>query len=136
MMWMILQAEEAEDWVIATGKTTTIRDFVKMAFSHVGIELEFIGKGLEEKAIIASCENSNYQLEIGKEILSIDSRYFRPTEVDLLIGDPTKAKTKLGWKLEYDLPALVEDMMKSDLVLMEKDRYLKKGGYKTLNYFE
>ena len=136
MMWMILQAEEAEDWVIATGKTTTIRDFVKMAFSHVGIELEFIGKGLEEKAIIASCENSNYQLEIGKEILSIDSRYFRPTEVDLLIGDPTKAKTKLGWKLEYDLPALVEDMMKSDLVLMEKDLYLKKGGYKTLNYFE
>jgi GDPmannose 4,6-dehydratase len=136
MMWMILQAEEAEDWVIATGKTTTIRDFVKMAFSHVGIELEFIGKGLEEKAIIASCKNSNYQLEIGKEILSIDSRYFRPTEVDLLIGDPSKAKTKLGWKLEYDLPALVEDMMKSDLVLMEKDLYLKKGGYKTLNYFE
>tara|TARA_B110000027_G_C16098089_1_gene291742 strand:- start:593 stop:1705 length:1113 start_codon:yes stop_codon:yes gene_type:complete len=136
MMWMILQAEEAEDWVIATGKTTTIRDFVKMAFSHVGIELEFIGKGLEEKAIIASCKNSNYQLEIGKEILSIDSRYFRPTEVDLLIGDPTKAKTKLGWKLEYDLPALVEDMMKSDLVLMEKDLFLKKGGYKTLNYFE
>jgi GDPmannose 4,6-dehydratase len=136
MMWMILQAEEAEDWVIATGKTTTIRDFVKMAFSHVGIELEFIGKGLEEKAIIVSCENSNYQLEIGKEILSIDSRYFRPTEVDLLIGDPSKAKTKLGWKLEYDLPALVEDMMKSDLVLMEKDLYLKKGGYKTLNYFE
>ena len=136
MMWMILQADEAEDWVIATGKTTTIRDFVKMAFSHVGIELEFIGKGLEEKAIIASCKNSNYQLEIGKEILSIDSRYFRPTEVDLLIGDPSKAKTKLGWKLEYDLPALVEDMMKSDLVLMEKDLYLKKGGYKTLNYFE
>ena len=136
MMWMILQAEEAEDWVIATGKTTTIRDFVKMAFSHVGIELEFIGKGLEEKAIIASCKNSNYQLEIGKEILSIDSKYFRPTEVDLLIGDPSKAKTKLGWKLEYDLPALVEDMMKSDLVLMEKDLYLKKGGYKTLNYFE
>ena len=136
MMWMILQAEEAEDWVIATGKTTTIRDFVKMAFSHVGIELDFVGKGLEEKAIIVSCENSNYQLEIGKEILSIDSRYFRPTEVDLLIGDPTKAKTKLGWKLEYDLPALVEDMMKSDLVLMKKDLYLKKGGYKTLNYFE
>jgi len=136
MMWMILQAEEAEDWVIATGKTTTIRDFVKMAFSHVGIELDFVGKGLEEKAFVTSCTNSMYQLEIGKEILSIDSRYFRPTEVDLLIGDPTKAKTKLGWKLEYDLPALVEDMMKSDLVLMEKDLYLKKGGYKTLNYFE
>jgi len=136
MMWMILQAEEAEDWVIATGKTTTIRDFVRMAFSHVGIELDFVGEGLEEKAIVTSCTNSMYQLEIGKEILSIDSRYFRPTEVDLLIGDPTKAKTKLGWKLEYDLPALVEDMMKSDLVLMEKDQYLKKGGYKTLNYFE
>ena len=136
MMWMILQAEEAEDWVIASGKTTTIRDFVRMAFSHVGIDLEFSGKGSEEKAIIASCNNPNYQLEIGKEVLNIDAKYFRPTEVDLLIGDPTKAKTKLGWKLEYDLPALVKDMMDSDLKLMTKDQYLKKGGYETLNYFE
>ena len=136
MMWMILQAEEAEDWVIASGKTTSIRDFVRMAFAHVGIEIEFSGKGLQEKAIISKCNNVNYQLEIGKEVLSIDSKYFRPTEVDMLIGDPTKAKTKLGWKLEYDLKALVKDMMDSDLKLMTKDQYLKKGGYETLNYFE
>ena len=136
VMWMILQAEKAEDWVIATGKTTTIRDFVKMAFSHVGIVLKFTGQGIEEKAFIAECKSPKFQLEIGKEILSIDAKYFRPTEVDLLKGDPTKAKTKLGWKLEYDLPALVKDMMKSDLNLMTKDQYLKKGGYETLNYFE
>ena len=136
MMWMILQAEKAEDWVIATGKTTTIRDFVKMAFSHVGIELDFKGKGTEEKAIVIKCNNPDYQLEIGKEVLNVDPRYFRPTEVDLLVGDPTKAKTKLGWELEYDLPALVKDMMKSDLTLMKKDQYLRDGGYETLNYFE
>ena len=136
MMWMILQADKAEDWVIATGTTTTIRDFVKMSFLHIGIELEFKGIGLNEKALVKSCNNKNYQLEIGKEVLSIDPKYFRPTEVDLLIGDPTKAKTKLGWELEYDLPALIKDMMQSDLKLMTKDQYLKDGGYETLNYFE
>jgi GDPmannose 4,6-dehydratase len=136
MMWMILQAEEAEDWVIATGTTTTIRDFVKMAFSYIGIELEFTGKGINEKATIFKCNNPSYQLEIGKEILSIDPKYFRPTEVDLLVGDPTKAKTKLGWELEYDLPALIKDMMDSDLNLMNKYQYLKEGGYYTNNYFE
>ena len=136
MMWMILQAEEAEDWVIATGTTTTIRDFVKMAFSHIGIELEFTGKGINEKATIFKCNNPSYQLEIGKEILRIDPTYYRPTEVDLLVGDPTKAKTKLGWELEYDLPALVKDMMQSDISLMTKDQYLRDGGYETLNYFE
>ena len=136
MMWMILQAEEAEDWVIATGKTTTIRDFVKMAFNHVGITLEFKGEGLEEKAYIANCSNSDFQLEIGKEVLAIDPKYFRPTEVDLLIGDPSKAKNKLGWEPVIQLPELVEDMMRSDLKLMQKDHYLKEGGYETLNYFE
>ena len=136
MMWMILQADKAEDWVIATGTTTTIRDFVKMAFSHIGIELEFKGIGLNEKAFVKACNNIKYQLEIGKEVLSIDPKYFRPTEVDLLIGDPTKAKTKLGWELEYDLPALIKDMMQSDLKLMTKDQYLRDGGYETLNYFE
>jgi GDPmannose 4,6-dehydratase len=136
MMWMILQADEAEDWVIATGRTTTIRDFVKMAFLHVGVELEFKGSGVNEKAVIKNCNNEKYQLEIGKEILNIDPKYFRPTEVDLLIGDATKAKTKLGWELEYDLPALIKDMMQSDLKLMKKDQYLKDGGYETLNYFE
>ena len=136
MMWMILQAEEAEDWVIATGKTTTVRDFVKMAFEYVGIELDFKGKGVEEKAFVKSCSNPDYQLEAGKEILSIDSKYFRPTEVDLLIGDASKAKQKLGWVPKYDLRDLINEMMKSDLKLMKKDQYLKEGGFTILNYFE
>ncbi|MEZ7505868.1 GDP-mannose 4,6-dehydratase [Flavobacterium sp. Arc2] len=136
MMWMILQADEAEDWVIATGKTTPVRDFVRMSFAEVGIELEFVGEGINEKGFVKACNNPEFQLEIGKEILAVDPKYFRPTEVDLLIGDPTKAKTKLGWECKYDLPALVKDMMQSDLKLMQKDQYLKDGGYTTLNYFE
>lgn len=136
MMWMILQADEPEDWVIATGKTTTVRDFVKMSFDEVGIELEFKGEGVDEKGYVKACHNPEYQLEIGKEILAVDPKYFRPTEVDLLIGDPTKAKTKLGWVPEYDLQALIKDMMQSDIKLMQKEQYLKEGGYRILNYFE
>jgi len=136
MMWMILQAEQPEDWVIATGKTTTVRDFVRMSFSEVGIELEFTGAGVNEKAVVSKCNNPDFQLEIGKEVLSVDPTYFRPTEVDLLIGDPTKAKEKLGWVPEYNLFSLVKDMMDSDLKLMLKQQFLKKGGYHTLNYFE
>jgi GDPmannose 4,6-dehydratase len=136
MMWMILQADEAEDWVIATGKTTTVRDFVKMSFAEVGIELEFKGSGEEEKGYVVSCSNPKYQIEIGKEILAVDPKYFRPTEVDLLIGDPTKANEKLGWIPEYDLQTLVKDMMQADLKLMNKDQYLKDGGFTILNYFE
>jgi len=136
MMWMILQADEAEDWVIATGKTTTVRDFVRMAFSYVGITVEFKGEGVEERGYIASCSNPEYQLEIGREVVAVDPAYFRPTEVDLLLGDPTKAETKLGWKREYQLEELVNDMMQSDLKLMTKDQYLKDGGYTTMNYFE
>ncbi|MFV8341109.1 GDP-mannose 4,6-dehydratase [Flavobacterium sp. XS2P39] len=136
MMWMILQADEAEDWVIATGKTTPVRDFVRMSFAEVGVELEFKGEGADEKGYVKACTNPEFQLEIGKEVLAVDPKYFRPTEVDLLIGDPTKAQTKLGWECKYDLPALVKDMMQSDLKLMQKDQYLKDGGYKTLNYFE
>jgi GDPmannose 4,6-dehydratase len=154
MMWMILQADEAEDWVIATGKTTTVRDFVKMAFAETGIGLRFEGEGVNERGIIDSIDvekhqevmtnasngqwiTDNEQLpEMGKEILVVDPKYFRPTEVDLLIGDPTKARTKLGWECKYDLAALVKDMMQSDLKLMQKDQYLKDGGYQTLNYFE
>ncbi|GAA4273218.1 GDP-mannose 4,6-dehydratase [Aquimarina gracilis] len=136
MMWMILQADKPEDWVIATGKTTPVRDFVRMSFAEAGIELEFKGEGVNEKAYIAKCNNPEYQLEIGKEILNVDPKYFRPTEVDLLIGDPTKAKKKLGWTLKYDLPDLVKDMMQSDLKLMKKDQFLQNGGYTTLNYFE
>ena len=136
MMWMILQAEKPEDWVIATGKTTTVREFVQLAFKEVGIELEFKGMGINEKGTIKKCNNPLFQIETGKEVLSIDSNYFRPTEVDLLIGDPTKAKEKLGWVPEYDLASLVKDMMQSDVKLMQKDQYLKNGGYTALNYFE
>tara|TARA_B110000971_G_scaffold152793_1_gene155987 strand:+ start:445 stop:1572 length:1128 start_codon:yes stop_codon:yes gene_type:complete len=136
MMWMILQAEEPEDWVIATGKTTSVRDFVQMAFNEVGIELEFTGKGVNEKASVVKCNNPAFKIEIGKEVLSIDPSYFRPTEVDLLIGDPTKAKTKLGWVPEHDLFSLVKDMMQSDIKSMQKNQYLKKGGYSSLNYFD
>ena len=136
MMWMILQAEEAEDWVIATGKTTTIRDFVKMAFSYLGITLIFKGRGINEKAFVKECSNSNYKLEIGKEVLNIDPKYFRPTEVDLLIGDARKAKDKLGWEPEIKLKELFEDMMISDIKLMKKDLFLRDSGFNTPNYYE
>ncbi|MDA7707916.1 GDP-mannose 4,6-dehydratase [Flavobacteriaceae bacterium] len=129
MMWMILQAEQPQDWVIATGKTTTVREFVRMSFIELGIELEFTGVGVKEKATVSKCNNPEFQLEIGKEVLSIDPTYFRPTEVDLLIGDPSKAKNKLGWVPEHDLPSLVKDMMVSDVKLMRKQQYLKEGGY-------
>ena len=136
MMWMILQADQPEDWVIATGKTTPVRDFVRMAFKEVGIELEFKGTGVDEKAYVKACTDPKYSLEIGKEVLAVDPKYFRPTEVDLLIGDPTKANTKLGWKPEYELEDLVKDMMQGDLKLMQKEHYLKEGGYRIMNYFE
>jgi len=136
MMWMILQADEAEDWVIATGKTTSVRDFVKMSFAEVGIVLDFIGKGAEERAVVRSCNNSEYQIEVGTEVLSVDPKYYRPTEVDLLIGDPTKANIKLGWTPEFDLKSLVKDMMSGDIKLMKQDQYLKDGGFKTINLFE
>ena len=136
MMWMILQAEQPEDWVIATGKTTTVRDFVRMSFAEVGIELEFKGLGVNEKAYVKSCNNLEYQLELGKEILVVDPKYFRPTEVDLLIGDPTKANTNLGWIPEHDLASLVNDMVSSDINLMKKQQYLKNGGYNIINHFE
>ncbi len=136
MMWMILQAEQPDDWVIATGVTTTVRDFVRMAFAEAGIELEFQGEGVNEKGYIKSCSSPSYQVPIGKEVVAVDPRYFRPTEVDLLIGDPTKAKEKLGWVPEYDLKALVKDMMQGDLKLMQRDRYLKDGGFRIMNYFE
>lgn len=147
MMWMILQAKEAEDWVIATGQTTMVRDFVKMAFAHIGVELEFRGSGESESGIVCSIDEAKYeqvvqnskfkiQSLIGKEVIAVDPRYFRPTEVDLLLGDPRKAEQKLGWKREYRLEELVSDMMASDLKLMTKDQYLKDGGYKIMNYYE
>jgi GDPmannose 4,6-dehydratase len=136
MMWMLMQAEKPQDWVIATGITTSVRDFVKLAFKEVGVELEFKGEGVYEKGYIKACNNPEYEIELGKEVIAVDSRYFRPTEVDLLIGDPSKAFKELGWKPEYDLKALINDMMVSDVKLMKKEQYLRKGGYQTLNYFE
>lgn len=135
-MWLILQQDKAEDYVIATGVTTTVRDFVRMSFAEVGIEIEFSGTAEQEVGRIKACNNPEFQVEIGTEVVKVDPRYYRPTEVELLIGDPTKSKTKLGWEPEYDLEGLVKDMMKSDVKLMKKDRYLKDGGYETLNYFE
>jgi GDPmannose 4,6-dehydratase len=136
MMWMILQADQPEDWVIATGVTTTVRDFVSMAFKQVGIELEFKGTGVDEKAYVKACSNKEFQLAIGKEVLSVDPTYFRPTEVDLLIGDPSKAKNKLGWVPEHDLASLVKDMMASDIELMQKDVILLKAGHEILKQAE
>ncbi|MDN5203111.1 GDP-mannose 4,6-dehydratase [Fulvivirgaceae bacterium BMA10] len=135
-MWLMLQQETPDDFVVATGITTTIRDFVKMSFQELGIELEFEGEGVNEVAKVAKCNNQEFQLEKGKVILAIDPKYFRPTEVELLIGDPTKAKEKLGWEPKYDLNALVKDMIWSDIELFKRDEYLKKGGHRILNYYE
>lgn len=114
-MWRILQQDTPEDFVIATGKTTSVREFITMAFAEVGIELAFRGEGVNEKGYVATCAHPDYQLEIGKQVVSIDPAYFRPTEVELLIGDATKARTKLGWTPQYDLPALVKEMVEADL---------------------
>ena len=136
MMWMILQAEQPEDWVIATGVTTKVRDFVRLAFGEVGIELEFKGEGANEKAYVTACNQKDFQVEIGKEVLSVDSTYFRPTEVDLLIGDPSKAKNKLGWVPKHDLASLVKEMMEADVLLMKKELVLLKARHKTLKKSE
>jgi GDPmannose 4,6-dehydratase len=143
-MWLMLQQQKAEDFVIATGVTTTVRDFIRMAFTELGVEIEFSGKDEREKGVVIDIDQQRMQelglnpdaLKFGQTVVKIDPKYFRPTEVDLLIGDATKAKEKLGWVPKYDLKTLVEDMVQSDLHLVKKDDYLKKGGFKTLNYFE
>tara|TARA_B110000003_G_scaffold247928_1_gene259305 strand:+ start:23186 stop:24256 length:1071 start_codon:yes stop_codon:yes gene_type:complete len=121
-MWMILQQEKADDWVIATGITTSVREFVKMSFKYIGIVIDFKGEGIKENGYISSCKNKDFQLPIGKEVITIDPNYFRPTEVDLLVGDSTKAQKKLRWKPEYNLYEIVKDMMDSDLQIMKKDK--------------
>jgi GDPmannose 4,6-dehydratase len=135
-MYLILQQDKPEDFVIATGVTTTVRDFVRMAFAEVGIEVDFKGEGAKETATVVACNNPEYQVAIGKEVVSVDERYFRPTEVELLIGNPEKSKTKLGWVPKYDLPMLVNDMMTADVNLFKRDQYLKEGGHKIFNYHE
>ena len=143
-MYLILQQEKPEDYVIATGITTTVREFVKMTFAELGIEVEFSGKDENERGVIIDIDETKATefglnrdlLKFGQTVVKVDPRYFRPTEVDLLLGDPTKANTKLGWKPKYDLAYLVKDMILSDLNLMKRDEYLKAGGFNTLNYFE
>lgn len=149
-MYLILQQDEPDDYVIATGITTSIRDFFRLATSEAGLKIEFTGEGVAEKGVITGIDETRFVAAVGEEflpamkerlnkndqIIGVDPKYFRPTEVDLLIGDPTKSQTKLGWKPKYDLAGLVEDMMQSDIKLFKKDAYLKAGGYKVLNYFE
>ncbi|WP_163712922.1 GDP-mannose 4,6-dehydratase [Mangrovibacterium lignilyticum] len=149
-MYLILQQDQPDDYVIATGITTTIRDFIKLAGAEAGLEIGFKGEGADEKAYIEAVDEKVFSEKVGEqylaniqakiktqaEIVEVDPQYFRPTEVDLLIGDPTKSNTVLGWKPEYDLKGLVKDMMQSDIKLMQKDAYLKAGGYQVMNYFE
>ena len=147
-MYAILQQDEPSDYVIATGITTTIRDFIRMAFEEIGVGIRFKGEGIDEVAIIESIDEGlfvkkvgdayleNFKKRVGEEVVGVDPQNFRPTEVELLIGDATKARTRLGWEPEYSLAALIEDMMKNDIKLMKKESYLKEGGYKILNYFE
>jgi GDPmannose 4,6-dehydratase len=156
-MYLILQQDQADDYVIATGITTTIRDFVKMACAEIGLELNFKGEGVDEKGYLVGLDEKLFSEKVGahyvagikarmvpelvegslsNSIVNVDPKYFRPTEVDLLIGDPSKSKTKLGWEPRYDLQGLITDMMQSDIKVMKKDAWLKEGGYRTMNYFE
>ncbi len=146
-MYLILQQDKPDDYVIATGITTRVREFVRMAFAEIGIEIKFEGEGVNEKGFISSVDETRFTESVGKEfldniksvtkpIVEVDSAYFRPTEVELLIGDATKSRTKLNWTPEYNLKALVEDMMRSDVKIMKKETYLKDGGFRILNYFE
>ena len=140
-MWLMLQQPEAEDFVVATGITTSVRDFTRMAFREVGIELEFKGKGKEEVGLIASIDHSQlpdtsgHQLQPGATVLAIDPKYYRPTEVDLLIGDPTKAREKLGWEPRYSLQEMIHEMVEADIELFRRNQLLKEAGYEVKNEF-
>jgi len=135
-MWRILQQDEPEDFVIATGVTTTVREFVRLAFAEVGVEVTFSGEGVDEIGTITACNDPEYQLPIGQVVVKVNPAYFRPTEVELLIGDPTKCKEKLGWEPKYDLAALVSEMVNADVSLFKRDKYLLKGGHKVYSYKE
>lgn len=149
-MYLMLQQNEPDDYVIATGITTTIREFIRLAAAEIGLELTFRGKGTDEKGFITEIDKEKFAEKAGekylyrqieniknkKAIIEVDSRYFRPTEVDLLLGDPSKAKSRLDWRPEYTLPTMIEEMMDSDIKLMQKEKLLSEGGYKTLNFYE
>lgn len=153
-MYLILQQEQSDDYVIATGITTEVREFIRLTFEGIGIEVAFKGKGIDEKAIMIGVNEAVFSSLVGEkyleniknritekngetaEVVAIDAEYFRPTEVELLIGNPEKAKRVLGWEPEYDLSGLIDDMISSDLKVMKKEAYLKEGGYRIMNYFE
>lgn len=135
-MWLMLQQNEPEDYVIATGVTTEVREFIRKAFAELGIEIMFKGEGEKEKGFVVSCSHSAYQLEEGKEVVCIDARYHRPSEVDSLIGDATKAKEKLGWQPAYDLSALISEMVRADVELFSREKLLKEAGYTVKNQYE
>lgn len=156
-MYLMLRQEQPDDYVIATGITTTIRDFIRMAAEYIGLNITFRGEGVDERGYLTDIDERVFTVKVGEKYLShlkqrlsdspnhmntgshlvaVDSQYFRPTEVDLLIGDPTKANNKLGWYPKYDLQGLIADMMQGDIKLMQKESYLREGGYRTLNYFE
>jgi GDPmannose 4,6-dehydratase len=135
-MWLILQQDVAEDYVIATGITTEVREFVRMSFAEVGIDIEFKGTAENEKGYVVKCNHPDYQVAAGTEVVAIDPKYYRPTEVELLIGDPTKANTKLGWKPKYDLPALVKEMVAADVQLFLKEKHIREGGFQSKNQYE
>jgi GDPmannose 4,6-dehydratase len=150
-MYLILQQDMPDDYVIATGITTTIRDFVKMTAAEIGMEITFSGDGKEETGWLSGLDEGLFTMKVGEQylpklkkrlvnckapLIAVDPAYFRPTEVDLLIGDATKARNRLGWAPEYDLKGLIRDMMRYDIHLMKKDQFLRNGGYRTFNYFE
>jgi GDPmannose 4,6-dehydratase len=135
-MWRILQQPEPEDYVIATGVTTPVREFVRMAFAQIGVELEFKGKEDKEVGIVVASNNPDFVLPPGKEVVAVDARYYRPTEVDLLIGDASKAQQKLGWKPHYTLPMLVKEMVDADVQLFRKEWVLKESGFHIKNQYE
>ena len=136
LMWKILQHDNAEDWVIATGVTTSVRDFVKMSFNYIGVELRFEGEGVNEVGIVQSCSHPDYQIEEGTIVVKVDPRYFRPTEVDLLIGDASKARQKLDWEPKYNVLSLCEEMVAADIELFKKDQVLKEAGFHIKNEYE
>lgn len=156
-MYLMLQQDEPDDYVIATGITTSIRDFIKIAAAGIGLEITFTGEGSDEKGYLTAVDEKRFIEKAGEkhlpeikqriarsklkpgtpsQLVAVDPQYYRPTEVDLLIGDASKANTKLGWYPKYDLKGLIDDMMESDIKLMQKESYLRDGGYRTLNYFE
>lgn len=135
-MWLMLQQDTPDDYVVATGTTTSVRDFISMAFAEVGIDIRFEGKNEDEKAYVVKCSKAEYQLPEGQLVMEIDKRYYRPTEVELLIGDPTKTKQKLGWEPRHTLADLVREMVAADVSLFSRDKYLKEGGHNVINYHE